>query len=291
MTDLEIAGRENVADWIEQTLLARGSVQIGLDALFKFAIAEIGQHEAAVTLALNAMERRAQALGDAYPFQVFQYAVRALPNAKLNPYSLLLLMTPQSPSRQLIREGIEPMAIAFERLVVVALESLLGSTARAVRFGWPGDQGRPPEFYGAIEWLAAKMGIPAGQAYRPPRRKDGGVDVVGWRPFPDGRSGFPVMLVQCTLQQDVTQKAADIDVRNWAGWLKLDADPTTALAVPGTIPTGETWDKISVRSLILERIRLAGLLSGKTLAEFPGCTELLDAQVTQLIDLLAGAEF
>ena len=291
LPELEVSGREGIADWIETTLLARGTVQIGMDALHAFASEELHQAEQSVHLALGSMERRAQVLGDAYPFQVFPYAVRARPNATSTPYALLLLVTPKSPARQLLHEhSIEQMALVFERLVVRALVTLLGPESRAVRFGWPGDDGRPADFYGAIEWLAGRMGITAGRAYRPPRRKDGGVDVVAWRPFPDRRSGFPVTLVQCTLQEDVTPKSADVDVRNWAGWLTLDADPTAALAVPGTIPVGEVWNEIAVRCLILERLRVAGLLADVTLGDIPGCLEMVATQVNALGELLIGAE-
>ncbi|MEX2375391.1 MAG: hypothetical protein WD942_07360 [Dehalococcoidia bacterium] len=290
MVDLEVSGRENIADWIEQTLLARGTVQIGMDGLFEYARAEIGQDEAVVSLAVVVMERRAQILGPGYPFQVFPWAVRAMPVARLAPYSLLLLMTPQTPARRLLNAPLDPLAVAFERIVAEAMRRLLGPSSKALRFGWPGEPGRPPEFYGAIEWLTGEMGIASGKAYRPPRRKDGGVDVVAWRPFPDGRSGFPVMLVQCTLQHDITPKSADIDVRDWAGWLTLDADPATVLAVPGTIPAGEVWNEISLRSLIFERLRLSHLLEGTSLGDIPGCTELVAQQLAGLSGLLAGAE-
>ena len=111
------------------------------------------------------------------------------------------------------------------------------------------------------------------------RRKDGGVDIVAWRPFPDGRSGFPVVLVQCTLQQEILSKAADVDVRNWAGWLTLDTDPMIALAVPGTIPSDETWNEIAARSLILERVRLVGLIGAGAHETIPGLVEEVELLV------------
>lgn len=114
------------------------------------------------------------------------------------------------------------------------------------------------------------------------------MDVVGWRPFPDGRSGFPVLLVQCTLQREILSKAADVDVRYWSGWLILDAEPLTALAVPQTISPGVVWDEIAVRCLILDRIRLAGLLP--PVGDIAGSEALVVADVGALSSSLAAAE-
>jgi hypothetical protein len=93
--------------------------------------------------------------------------------------------------------------------------------------------------------------------------KDGGVDVVAWRPFPDGRSGFPVLLAQCTLEKDFAHKAADIELRLWSGWLAMDVDPATALAIPDVVPAGEEWNRLAARTVVLDRIRLASLLAGE----------------------------
>lgn len=37
--------------------------------------------------------------------------------------------------------------------------------------------------------------------FRLPTYSDGGVDVVAWQDFRDGRAGFPVLLAQCTVQE------------------------------------------------------------------------------------------
>lgn len=289
MPDLQVSGREQTADWIETSLLVRGTQQLGLDRLHQLAADEIAANPAGINLALTVMARRQETLGAAYPFEVNELAVRSRTSAASMPYSALLLLSSGGPARQLLNPApTTEMAEVFEDIVVAASAALLGPGADALRFGWPSKIGRPPEFYGAIEWLAGRMGIKPGSAYRPPRRKDGGVDVVAWRPFPDGRSGFPVMLVQCTLQGEVITKASDIDTRYWAGWLTLDNEPATALAVPQTIPAGVTWDEVAVGTLILERVRIAGLL-GTGLAH-EGLDDMLAGQLADLHELLGAAE-
>ncbi|WP_250442950.1 hypothetical protein [Actinotalea sp. C106] len=258
MTGLD---REFLADWIECALLVRRGRALGFDALYGYADEVLEAGAAQVSLAVAQMTKRAQVLGEAYPFMVHgDVAVRGKANAVDYPYSGLLLLAPGGPVRHhLWASPTEEMVVAFERLTEVSVQHLWGESGRAVRFGWPSEAGRPPSFDEAVPWLAQKMGIAVGAGYRQPRRKDGGVDVVAWRPFPDGRPGFPIALVQCTLQENLVAKASDVDIRLWASWLSMDLEPVIALATPKTIRQGTVWDELALKGMVLERLRLTGL--------------------------------
>jgi len=245
-----------VADWIEVECLLRDKA-IGVDALNE-AGGGNGYGPADVALGLTTMARRSALLREAYPFRAANGAA-SLPGAIGMPWSAMLLMSAESPARRKL--DIAVAAAHLERVTAGALRHLYGPDTSAIRFAWPSEDGRPPEFPDAIRWLAELMHARIGTAYRPPYNKDGGVDVVAWRPFPDGRSGFPVMLVQCTLERDYAHKATDIDTRVWSGWLALDVDPTTALAIPEVVAAGEEWNSLAARTVVLDRIRLAALLS------------------------------
>ena len=245
-----------VADFLELVALSHPGA-VGSDSLIRIG-AESGLTQAAVGLGMNTMSRRAAQLGDAYPFRVAN-GIACRPGAEGFPWTALLNLSSGSPARQ--TTPLDESALHLEQLTAAAMETFFGPETRAARFGWPGDAGRPPEFPDAIRWLAGLMKAELGNAYRSPFRKDGGVDVVAWRPFLDGRSGFPVVLVQCTLEQDYAHKASDIDLRVWSGWLRLDVDPMTALAVPTVVPQGEDWNALAARTVILDRSRLCGLVS------------------------------
>lgn len=286
--DAEIAGREAMADYIETSLLVRGSTALGNQALIALAEEETGRSIAEITHSLGAMSARAAALGDAYPFEINAVMVRARPGAATMPYSALLQLTSASVARQLFYPGSTgEMEVAFENLASSALARLWGDQGRALRFGWPSEIGRPQDFPSAVSWLAETIGVKVGAGYRQPRRKDGGVDVVAWRPFPDKRSGFPILLAQCTLQADLLSKAADVDIRLWASWLALDAEPVTALVVPGMIRKTVEWDEIALRCMIFDRVRLAGLLGPH--AEFAGSAWVVEA-LSKLSGVLQAAE-
>lgn len=276
-----------MADWIETTLLLRGTRQLGTDALLVLGKEELQLEPPQVNLALRVMKRRSELLQASYPFLMHEVAVRAKPDAVKFPYSALLLLTSGSVARQLLfRVPTDQMVVMFERLTEAALANLWGGASRALRFGYPSDHGRPVEFPAAIEWLADQLGIAVGSGYRPPRRRDGGVDVIGWRPFADGRTGFPLLLVQCTLQADLISKATDVDARLWSSWLKLDFEPLTALAVPQTIPQGVLWDQLALRCMVLDRMRLAGLLTADVAVS--GVTSWVDETVEALGSEMVG---
>lgn len=266
---MTIRGRERIADWIETALLVRGPRPLGLDALHGYFGTTHGVEPQMVNTGISEMARRRKLLGDRYPFKVHgEYAVQSLAEAPMSSYVAILLLAPAGPVREFLGAAPdETMAVTFENIVVDAVAALWGPTGKALRFGWPSDIGRPPEFDLAIRWLSQQLGIQVGQGYRQPRRKDGGVDVVGWRPFPDTRSGFPLLLVQCTLQDNLLAKGMDIDIRLWSSWLALDVDPATALATPSALPTGTIWSELALKYMVLDRIRLAGLATSEATDE------------------------
>lgn len=258
---MTVRGRVQIADWIETSLLVRGPRPIGIDPLYTFFASSIGLEEQGVQTGLREMSRRAGLLGSRYPFALHgEFAVQSRDEASTSAYVSAALMAPGNPVREHLRAAPdETMAVIFENLVCEATARIWGDAGAAIRFGWPSEAGRPPEFDQAIHWLAGKIGVDVGQGYRQPRRKDGGVDVVAWRPFPDGRSGFPVLLVQCTMQENLLAKGMDVDTRLWSSWLTMDVDPATALATPSILSTGTTWDELALKYMVLDRIRLVGL--------------------------------
>lgn len=257
---MTIRGRGRIADWIETALLVRGTRPLGLDPLHTYFEARHGLEPQMVSTGVREMGRRAGLLGDRYPFKVNEFAVRSTADAATSSYVTAAMMAPGNPVREYLSAvPDEWMAVVFENLVADAAARIWGDAGKALRFGWPSDIGRPPEFDLAIRWLAQKLGVDVGQGYRQPRRKDGGVDVVAWRPFPDARSGFPVLLVQCTLQENLVAKGMDVDTRLWGSWLAMDVDPTTALATPTVLAPGTTWDELALKYMVLDRIRIVGL--------------------------------
>jgi hypothetical protein len=262
MLDASPSGNEEIADWIELAILAGGQKGNANHKIQSWASDWANLTELQVASGLKAMERRSNLLGPRYPFQVNEFAVIFDQSMEVSIYTYLLLIT--RPGTSVSWQSPVPTqeeSDLFEEVVALSLKDYLGEPAEAIPFGWPSKFGRPAEFPLAIEWIAGKMGLKLGGAFRPPRRKDGGVDVVAWKPFKDRRSGFPIYLVQCTLQKEYVSKSRDIDLRIWAGWLEMDRDPITILAIPRSISPGESWNEVTANSIIFDRFRLVESLN------------------------------
>ena len=80
----------------------------------------------------------------------------------------------------------------FDEVVLRAAIKKQGHGARGVVFGWPARGGRPTHFPAALKWAADKLEVKLRmlEADLPVQLKDGGVDVIVWSPFKDGRLGF-----------------------------------------------------------------------------------------------------
>jgi hypothetical protein len=249
-----------LADHIELLVLAHESENFSLGRILRLAELYWDADEAQTSFAMSVLAHRASMLGDRYPFKVSRSFIVRECNSPV--YEALLGLTRSNwyyPRIGLL--GIDSEK-EFELIAEGCLNNFFGTGTKSLNFGWPSDVGRPLEFAPAVSWLATQIGVPVGTAYRPPRRKDGGVDIFVWRDFGDGRPGIPLMLVQATVQLDVLSKTRDVDKRLWSGWLSMDTDPLVALAIPGTLNNTELWNEISCNSLLLDRLRLSTLSGG-----------------------------
>ena len=247
------------ADLIELSILSQSRSVFSIDKIRDMFPDYLHVDEIAIGLALEEMRRRHAILGDKYPFDVTNS--RVLPIDTPSVYKFLLATSFGSLSEDARSEHQVPIAKRFEELVEFCVSTFFGDRTQIVNFGFPSLNGRPSNFPEAIEWLAAQMGINSGQAYRSPRRQDGGVDLVVWRTFDDRKPGIPIVLVQATIQQDLVAKSRDIDLRLWSGWLSMDVDPIMALASPHVISNIEVWNEISRNCLLFDRVRLTQLSS------------------------------
>jgi len=147
----------------------------------------------------------------------------------------------------------------FENLVAVSMKNYLG---HAIKIGSPRNVGVPKGFTKCIGHVCSVLNESRGVSPRIHWKKDGGVDVIAWRPF-DDRSGQVVLLVQCTSGKGWNKKICDISLRTWDRWIHFAAVPITALAFPFVFNTGsprsrDQWLDFSCKGgILLDRLRLA----------------------------------
>lgn len=257
MIDLANESSERVADWIEILAAAQKGKPLSIQRIQEVSqsFANLGPN--LIPFAFRQLVRRSQILGSSYPFLVDDTFIVTKKSVDDSVYIQLLFLTSGGGvSTAGAVWNLEKASKLFEDIVENALKTFFGQNTQSVNFGFPSRSGRPPEFPAAVEWLSKKTNIRLGNAYRPPRKKDGGVDLFVWKSFSDNKPGIPIMLVQCTIKDDFINKIGDIDVKLWSSWLSSDIEPLVALAVPGVVNKDEIWSELTTRGILLDRLRL-----------------------------------
>lgn len=255
----------DLADWLEVSAVIEGVSRLSrsrVRRMFREALGLDGSElDEVVDLTFSEMDRRVDTIGEGYPFQRDHSGFRVLRELTAGPYVFMLLVS-SSPA---FREAKEQHVVAqiFEDVIVEAIARYLGSAACCLRFGTPASGDRPTGWDDALHWLGRRLKVARGPSRQNPRKQDGGVDVVGWIPFPDSRAGHLVLLAQATIERDwwSSQKHHDINPVAWLGWLDLGAIPSVAFAIPFAVPANFVhWDELRRHvSVILDRIRLCSV--------------------------------
>ncbi|MGB9486538.1 MAG: hypothetical protein WCD04_10560 [Terriglobia bacterium] len=91
---------------------------------------------------------------------------------------------------------------------------------------------------------------------------EAGLDLLCYRPFPDGRVGIPVYLMQCASGADWVEKLHTPNIEIWRQIVQFAARPGKAFAMPFALTHDEFPSKcLAVNGLTLDRYRL--LSSGR----------------------------
>lgn len=110
-----------------------------------------------------------------------------------------------------------------------------------------------------VSRIAGKLGESVGNVERwtTDRAKDGGLDLVCYRPFADKRVGIPVYLVQCASGADWTEKLHTPCLNIWGKIIDWAAAPKTGFATPLAFEDGPFIRNCGlVDGMLLDRYRL-----------------------------------
>jgi hypothetical protein len=256
-----------LADWAEAVIFSE-DLELLSKAEIKRRMAPAGAPEDAdLSLMLGEVRRRSGASGSAYPFKADLNVIERLRTVDSLVYEALLLLSLQHTEFR-TKKRWNTANLIMDRLARDALAGYMGPGSTAVRFAWPASDGRPKDFQAAVRWLAALLDLQVGSGPMNPDKKDGGVDVVAWRRFRDGRSKYAIVLAQCTFQLDYRAKARDIFLNYWTSWILFGWDPQVALAVPFVVGIHDpVWDDLHYSSaLVFDRTRILECLDGVALS-------------------------
>lgn len=261
MIDLSSYSTDVAADFIETLALAQYPRPVSNQSAREQCESLANINPVKFTNAFNLLAKRKTTLRERYPFIVTSEYVCAEADFLSKPYSSYLLMSAPSLVRTAPSWNLSTSAKFMEVISEKSFTSFYGEGTKTVNFGFPSKIGRPASFADAITWLSQLTRLPVGSGYKPARRQDGGVDLFVWKSFPDMQPGVPILLIQCTIQENYLDKISDVDRRLWASWLSSDIDPTVGLAVPNMVTKSDTWADITTRGLLFDRNRLC-LMAG-----------------------------
>jgi hypothetical protein len=201
---------------------------------------------------------RKELLGAAYPFEIDGNSIIYQPATPPVYECLLGICLADS----LSAAPYDQLPQLFEELSILAGRSFLGSNTNGYRSGWPRPQGEALRLRAIIAHIKEITGNHCGEWYWRPGEelpddptsrnvKDGGLDVVIWRSWQDGRTGQLYLLGQCACGKDWIDKFKDLDI----GALKRWADLTHVEPIRGFFTP-----RYAVKSLLSEASKEAGLV-------------------------------
>lgn len=266
-----------VADWVELEVLYSGvdslsfealRSQIDIDGTLFEGKEEVGEPEALpyerseslVASTVVEIDRRSRIASDAYPFERSDGRLQLRADLEgCIPYVFCLLAA----DRQFYLPTDRALASLFEHLTREALAVYLDGNA--VRFGAPRDT-MPAGIQDAIDELARltndeKIGVyPVNDT-----DKDLGLDVAGWKDFPDRYISKLEVYMQCATGENWTIKKNECDLQVWDSILKCSNDRLSGLAIPYVVAEGEEWKRAAWGLLLMDRLRIASVLSNREL--------------------------
>jgi hypothetical protein len=212
------------------------------------------------------LESRADACAGAYPFEISSSGIAPRADAMASSYLFMLSLTlfgkdagaPQSYPERL-----------FEEMSAAAVYVYLGGPSKYVRaevFGFP--RRIPPKgFKAAVGWLCGELreGAPLAAAPEMADMKDGSLDVVAWRWFPDTKPSQLILFGQCATGADWPSKTVALDPEKWCRkWMApgLTVSPVAAFFVPNLVPPERRRVSSIDAGIIFDRCRIAALLDG-----------------------------
>jgi hypothetical protein len=123
--------------------------------------------------------------------------------------------------------------------------------------GW--SESNPTNIKKNIKSIAEKLGVTVGQSSPDSNDKDGGVDILCYRQFPDERGNYPAFFIQCATGSNWTDKRMINALNLWSNWIAFYSHSliSRGFAVPFAFGN-ETFRQTQIRGdcLVLDRIRL-----------------------------------
>lgn len=222
------------------------------DGSFSYSLAEDAFMEA---------ELRLQACGKHYPFDVANNYIQAKDDARGSLYAFLLLLRWYGESA-LGNE--DRVSVLFEEISMAAARGYFGwDTTESYRFGYPRPTDQPEGFRDALIELASRLreGFTPHTANPLASQKDGGLDVVVWKGFPDASPSKLIGFGQCATGKDWVDKTQDFSFSYFFQQWATPPPPVGVgmMFVPFCIDPDRWLQHANHAGVLFDRCRIASL--------------------------------
>lgn len=253
----EITDHIVLSDWLELLALladdgnaSHGDLQQALNRL------GTDNADSICTASMRELHRRVEAAGKNYPFTFTGTLLKTKGDwRQYNPYIFCLLLSYCDDKKKRVRNLRHE--IMFEHLSCLAAKHYLGG--EVLRFGSPRDT-LPRGFVQALtqvcgtvgEWNCAGGG-------RSMYAKDGGLDLVAWKPFPDKQTGKLVIFGHCASGANWEEKISELQPGEFTSrWLGGDRSPIVkSFFIPHRLASDLFEDRSISAKLFFDRCRIA----------------------------------
>lgn len=246
-----------LADWLELLAIrsadhnsSHGDLQRGLNRLGMDGMEAIG------TACMDEIWRRHNSAVDGYPFN-FTGSLLSLKASweEFLPYIFCLLLSYCSEKQKKVA-GLKH-EVMFELLACVVARRYLDG--KALRFGFPRTE-LPCSFIKALSKVCCEvMEWSPFAAGRTGRQKDGGLDLLAWKPFPDGQLGMLILFGHCASGADWDGKINELQPHDFcSSWLGGERSPITkTFFIPHRLEKEEFNRRAVSAKLFFDRCRMA----------------------------------
>jgi hypothetical protein len=263
---------EELTDWLEMQAInaADGDASAGdLERDLKRLNCEGTQAEGLIGSVFLEVERREKASGaDAYPFEREPSSIKLKKTASDYPAYIFCLAL--SYCRWKPRKGArENPWLLFEQLAAFSAKAYLGGEVEVFGTSTRDNTRGKKRFIESVNRLAKKLG--EGQGFKPQKTfstKDGKLDVVAWKPFPDGLASQVILFGQCAGGSNWTHKLTELDPDAfWDQWMSRGkvSQPLRTLFMPHRVHDVQEWEKHGRSArLLFDRCRIAAFAHRET---------------------------
>jgi hypothetical protein len=245
-----------LADWLELLALtaedgnaSHGDLQRVLNRL------GVDGFDGICTDCMTELHRRVAATRENYPY-TFSGTLLSIRGdwREYMPYIFCLLLSYYDEKTKKIK-GFKHETM-FEELACLAARNYIGG--EAVRFGAPRKE-LPSGFLDALTIVCGKVKEWTPVAGKTLHRKDGGLDLVAWKHFPDEQIGKIILFGHCASGANWNEKINELQPNDFCSlWLGGDKSPIVkSFFIPHRLPPEIFADRAVSAKLFFDRCRIA----------------------------------